>query len=124
MTSDDFSLFSLGRSVWTDLRGAWRQLVLFQVGFKLLEAWLLVPLIAVLMAAVLRRAGHFAVSNQDIRDFLLSPLGLVYGMVFSTIAVSLFLVEQAGMMAVVSASESDNRATWKSSGIIPKFAPE
>jgi hypothetical protein len=69
---------ALARSVWHDFLRARRPLFLYEVLFKLVEAWLLVPAVAVLLAAVLSRAGHVAVSNQDILDFLLTPLGLLY----------------------------------------------
>src|SRR5262245_49878155 len=83
----------LARSVWHDFRRAWGSLVVFGVLFKLLEAWLFVPAAAVALSAVLARAGHIAVSNRDILDFLLTPLGLLYAALFSTTAVSLLLLE-------------------------------
>ncbi len=89
-------------SVWYDFRRGWRALVVFDVLFKLLEAWLFVPAVAVLLSAVLSRAGHIAVSNRDILDFLLTPSGLLYAALFSTLAVAFVLFELAGIMVLAA----------------------
>jgi glycerophosphoryl diester phosphodiesterase len=96
------SVSALARSVWHDFRRAWGPLVLFEVLFKLLEAWLFVPAVASALAAVLSHAGHVAVSNRDILDFLLTPLGLLYAVLLGTTAVALLLLEQAGIMVLVT----------------------
>src|SRR5215470_5615455 len=76
------------RSAWRDFLRAQRALWIYDVLFKLLEAWLLVPVVAWVLAVILSRAGHIAVSNHDILDFLLTPLGLVYSAILSTVAVA------------------------------------
>jgi len=91
---------TLGRSVWHDFREARRALVIFEVLFKLAEAWLLVPAAAFVLAAVLSRAGHIAVSNQDILDFLLTPTGVLYAALSSIAVLALILFEQAGVMVL------------------------
>jgi glycerophosphoryl diester phosphodiesterase len=100
-------------SAWHDFRRAWGVLVVFEVLFKLLEAWLFVPAVAVVLSAVLSRAGHIAVSNRDILDFLLSPSGLIYAALFGTAAVALLLLEQAGIMVLVSGIGSAERPPIK-----------
>jgi len=92
---------TLAQSVWQDFRRTWGALFVFEAFFKILEAWLLVPTIALLLTAVLARAGHVAVSNLDIVDFLLTPHGLIYAALWGIVAVSLLLIEQAGIMVVV-----------------------
>jgi glycerophosphoryl diester phosphodiesterase len=103
----------LARSVWHDFRHCWRALLVYEFLFKLVEAWLLVPAVALVLAAILSRAGHIALSNQDILDFLLTPSGLLYAAFFSTIAVALLLFEQAGVMVLVSLAGSIERPSFK-----------
>jgi hypothetical protein len=74
----------------------------FAVLFTFFEAWLLVPAIAVGLSAVLSRAGHVAVSNRDVVDFLLTPPGLLYAALLSTAGVALLFLEQAGIMALTT----------------------
>jgi glycerophosphoryl diester phosphodiesterase len=100
--NDPFTLSALGTSVWRDFLRARRTLFIFELLFDLLKAWLLAPAVAVLLAAILSRAGHIAVSNTDILDFLLSPLGLLYAALFGTVAAALLLVEQAGVMLLAA----------------------
>lgn len=88
------------RAAWDDFRRAWRPLVLFQLALKFVEAWLLVPALALLLAALLARAGHVAVSNLDVVDFLLTPTGLLYAGLLATGAVAVLFFELAGVMAV------------------------
>jgi glycerophosphoryl diester phosphodiesterase len=100
--NEPLTVSALTRSVWHDFRRTWRRLVLFEALFKLLEVWLFVPVVAAILSAVLSRAGHLAVSNQDILTFLLTPAGLLYAALFSTLAVALFFLEQAGIMVLVA----------------------
>jgi len=88
------------RAAWDDFRQAWRPLVLFQVALKFVEAWLLVPALALLLAALLARAGHVAVSNLDVVDFLLTPTGLLYAGLLATGTVAVLFFELAGVMVV------------------------
>lgn len=48
-----------------------------------------VPAVALILSAILSRAGHLAVSNRDILDFFLSPYRLPDAARFSTVAVAL-----------------------------------
>src|SRR5262245_10470521 len=100
-------------SAWNDFRHARRALVVYDVLFKLLEAWLLVPAVAWVLAVILSRAGHIAVSNQDILDFVLTPLGLLYSAMFSTLAVALLLFEQGGIMFLAAVTGADERPPLK-----------
>jgi glycerophosphoryl diester phosphodiesterase len=88
------------KAVWQDFRRARRALFIFEILFKLFEAWLFVPAIAVLLAVVLARAGRVAVSNWDILDFLRTPLGVLYAALSVTLAVALLLLEQAGIIVL------------------------
>src|SRR5262249_16824078 len=71
VVKESLSVAAVARAAWHDfLRARW-PLILFDVLFKFGEAWLWVPAVAVLLAAVLSRAGHVALSNRDVFDFLL-----------------------------------------------------
>jgi glycerophosphoryl diester phosphodiesterase len=88
-------------------------LVVYEGLFKLCEAWLFVPAVAVVLSGVLSQAGHLAVSNRGILDFLLSPSGLLYAVLFSTAAVALLLLQQAGIMVLVELTGSVERPPVK-----------
>src|SRR5580704_16570064 len=88
---------ALARSGWHDFWRTRHALFVYEVLFKLAEAWLLGPAVALVLAAILSRAGHIAVSNQDVLDFMLTPLGLLYADLFSTVTIALLLFEQAGI---------------------------
>jgi glycerophosphoryl diester phosphodiesterase len=111
--NEPFTVAALARFVWHDFLRARRALYVYEILFKLVEAWLLVPAVAVALAAILSRAGHAAVSNHDIMGFLLTPLGLLYAALFSTVAVALLLLEQAGIMALVARAGSVERPRLK-----------
>jgi glycerophosphoryl diester phosphodiesterase len=107
--NEPLGISALTKSVWHDFLRARRALFIFEVLFKLLEAWLFVPAVAIVLAIVLAGAGHVAVSNWDILDFLLSPLGLLYAALFGTIAAALLLLEQAGIMVIAALGCSPER---------------
>src|SRR5262245_33989989 len=111
--NEPLTVAALARSVWHDFLHARRALVIYEVLFKLVEAWLLVPAVALALAVVLSRAGHTAVSNRDILDFLLTPLGLLYAALFGTVAVALLLLEQAGVMILVALTGAEERPPVK-----------
>jgi glycerophosphoryl diester phosphodiesterase len=99
---EPFTIAALSRSVWRDFLRARRALFIYEILFELLKVWLVVPAIAVVLSLVLSRAGHVAVSNQDVLAFVLTPLGLLYAALFSTAGVALLLLEQGGIMVLVA----------------------
>jgi glycerophosphoryl diester phosphodiesterase len=111
--NDPLNVWALARHSWRDFRRAQRALFVFEVLFKLLEAWLLVPAVAAVLAIILSRARHIAVTNQDILDFLLTPFGLLYAVLFGTVGVALLLLEQAGAMILVAPAGRGERPPIK-----------
>lgn len=95
-----------------DAASSWRELVVYDVLFKLLAYGLLTPLAAAAVSFLIGLTGSAAVSNERIAWFLLTPLG------WATVAVSLTLTffisfaEEAGMQAIAS---SRNRGSAISS---------
>src|SRR5262245_60811561 len=100
--NEPFTIAALSGFVWRDFLRARYGLYVYEILFELLKVWLLVPAIAVVLSIVLSRAGHVAVSNQDILAFLLTPLGLLYAALLSTVGVALLLLEQGGIMVLVA----------------------
>jgi glycerophosphoryl diester phosphodiesterase len=111
--NEPLTVSALAGAAWRDFLRARRVLFIGEVLFKLAEAWLLVPAVAVLLAAILSGAGHIAVSNQDILAFLLTPLGLLYAALFTTVGVALLLFEQAGIMALAALTGGAERPPFK-----------
>lgn len=103
------SIQDLARGAWIDYLRSWRVLVVYQMLFKLLEVWLLIPAVAAVMAALMRQSGHVAISNQEILQFLLSPVGIIYAVLLASGSVALLLLEQAGIMALVALASSGRR---------------
>lgn len=96
------SVAALARSAWQDFGRVWRALLSFQVAFKLLDVWLLTPIVAGLLAGVMSQSGHVAVSNHDLVTFLLSPLGALYATLLGLAVLALFLLELAGTVLIVA----------------------
>jgi glycerophosphoryl diester phosphodiesterase len=111
--NEPLSVSGLARSVWHDFLRAWRALVIYEILFKILQAWLFVPAVALTLAIILSRAGYVAVSNMDIVDFLLTPLGLLYAALFGTAAVALLLLELAGIMVLAGLAKRTERPPFQ-----------
>ncbi len=92
-------------AAWRDLCRSWSSLVAFEAAFKLLEAWLLAPAIAVALAVVMSRSGHVAVTDWDILDFLQTPFGVLYAGLFTGFAAANFLFQQSGIMILAHWSD-------------------
>lgn len=97
-----FSLARLTASLWADFRHSLRSLIVFDLLFRLVNVWILLPSVAFLLARVMARAGYIAVSNQDAVTFLFSPLGVLYAALFGIVSTALLLFEQAGLMVLAS----------------------
>jgi glycerophosphoryl diester phosphodiesterase len=103
-------LRGLARAAWRDFRAALTPLVLFEAAFKLLGGLLLLPAIAWVLGRLLAFAGRTAVTNDDILRFLLSPAGVLYAALLGLTLLAGWLLEHAGVMAVVVWSHCGGRA--------------
>ncbi|WP_425613701.1 glycerophosphodiester phosphodiesterase family protein [Anatilimnocola sp. NA78] len=110
-----FSAPTVVRATWYDFTRAWRALVVYELLFKLVDAWLLAPAVALLLRTVLMQAGRATVTNHEIFDFLFTPLGILYAALFGTVAVASRLIEQAGVMLVASLATNNERPQIASS---------
>lgn len=89
----------------TTLRKCWRELGVFLVGLKALEAWIAVPLLTLLVTLLMVRSGRTAVSNFDLVQFFLSVPGLAYAGLIALFAGGLFALEQAGILLLANDSK-------------------
>ncbi|MFO0875897.1 MAG: glycerophosphodiester phosphodiesterase [Gemmataceae bacterium] len=92
----------LAGSVWDDFRRSLVAFVVFDLLFRLANVWLLLPTITYALSRVMAHAGYVAVSNSEVLDFLLSPLGLLYAALLGIVSIALLLLEQAGLMVLAS----------------------
>ena len=107
--NQSFTIVDLALSVWNDFRSSQRILILYNFFYKVAEAWLIVPVIAMSLAAVLTLAGQTAVSNWDAFAFVLSPPGILYVVFVSTVTVVLLLSELAGVMSLANLADTVSR---------------
>ena len=120
-------------AAWLDFLRRWRELLLFEAGFKLVQAWLLVPAVAVALAVVMSRAGYVAVNDWDLLDFLLTPVGLVYASLLGVFTATLLLLESAAVLGLVGREDAGgarwNRSTPRAVGgpcglrLVPRERP-
>ena len=61
------------------LRECWRDLLVFEVLYKLLQTAVFTPIVVWMTTMLVRSTGRLAISNTEIVSFLLSPLGLLIG---------------------------------------------
>ena len=87
----------VGRA-WAVLRARWRALATFALLFRVVEAALFAPTAAIVGHALL---GRPVVDSTAIVAFLLSPRGALLAFLAVVIALTLRLVEHAGLSAIV-----------------------
>lgn len=85
-----------------------RAAVLFSLSFKLLQAALVIPIVAGSLRLLLQRWGRASVGNFEIAAFLLSPPGLAALIGVGTISLGSLYLELAGLMRLLA----DGRLRW------------
>ncbi len=84
------------------IRQRWAALIVFDVLFKALAAFVFLPSSAWLFARLVAATGRATVSNADIISFFLSPVGVVAGVVSVCLTFWILLAESAGHTALAS----------------------
>lgn len=102
------------RGAWGDFRRAWLALAGFELAFKLVLGPLAVPAAAWALARLVATTGRTAVNNADLVDFLLTPAGVVVGLFAGVAALSAFLFQMTGILAVAALKLSGRRVTVRS----------
>lgn len=90
---------------------AWRPLLAVALAYRLLSVVLLVPAAGALLRGFLWLAGSAAIADQDIAGFLATPLGLAAVVVMGAVGLSIFVLEQACLMAVARGAPDGQPAT-------------
>lgn len=85
-------------AVATSLREHWRPLVAYHLFFTLLTATLLLPASAGSLAALLRRIGRPVLTNEQLLDVALSPVGLLWLLTAIGLTFLVLFLQQAGMI--------------------------
>jgi glycerophosphoryl diester phosphodiesterase len=88
------------KSVLTDLRGSWKQLVVTNVAFKVVTLVLLAPIGGVVVRGILLVQGTTVVADKDILLLALTPLGLVGFVVIGAVALTTLAFELACLMMI------------------------
>jgi glycerophosphoryl diester phosphodiesterase len=96
---------SLGWTVLRDFLRVFKPLVIFEVLFKLAAAGLGMLVGSVVLQLLMRSAGTAAVTNTEIVDFLLSPVGVLVVAVIGLSALWITVLEHMGVMAIVARFE-------------------
>jgi glycerophosphoryl diester phosphodiesterase len=101
-------------AIGQDLKRSWRSLIVFVGAFKLLEAWILVPAVAWALNTIMARTGQVAVTDWDILNFVLTPLGFLYVCLLGLGTASLWLWEQGAVMVLLDRLERGESAwSWR-----------
>ena len=94
-----------------DLRRCWRDLLVFEVLFKILQIAVLTPPLTWMGMLLIKTTGRLAIGNTEIISFFLSPLGLLGTFLAAAIAVTLLYLEQTGIMIIAWETISGNRGS-------------
>jgi len=86
----------------TQLRAQGRALLVFHLFFTVLATAVLVPLTTWTLSSLLHAFHRPALSNAQIADMALSPLGLAWGLVALGLSFLLIFLQQSGMMRLVA----------------------
>jgi glycerophosphoryl diester phosphodiesterase len=101
------------------LRGRWRTIVSVHLLFTLLGAAILTPLFGLILQGALSMSGSAAVVDQDIARLLLSPLGMVGGIILVALFLAIAGLEMGAMQVVAQANQSGKEV---SAGAATRFA--
>ncbi len=120
----EISFLALGGDVRRSVRRAWWSHVGFDVVFKAVAAIALLPLSSWIVSRAVAASGRLAVTNTDIAEFLLSPLGLSAAIAWLVITLWITLAESVGHVTIAGGALVGKRiGTVEALGIVVKKAP-
>ena len=102
---------SLGWTVLGDFLRVIKPLVIFELLFKLAATGLGMLVALVVLELLSRSVGSAAVTNTEIVDFLLSPIGVLVVAVLGLSALLVIVLEHLGVMAIVARFERGQEVT-------------
>ena len=94
------SALSAGKEALTILLGSFRQILIIHLIYVILGTIIFTPLIGIIGQGLLNLSGQSALSDFDILYFFLTPLGMLSGIVFTALLISIIIFEQASMMVI------------------------
>jgi glycerophosphoryl diester phosphodiesterase len=97
---------------WHDFRSVLGRFILFDLIFKLLALTILAPLTAWVSHRLVRLSGDFAVGNEQILSFFLSPSGIAAALFAGVSTLALLFAEQAGFTLAASSLHTGNNSTY------------
>lgn len=100
------------QDIKNDLKWHGRAYIITDIAFKLFSFLILIPVINYIFSYFLGLYGTYAVSNTDIIQLILSPLGIITLLFMSIMLLSLFFAEHAILMAIAFASQNDQKIHW------------
>ena len=117
---------SLGWTVFGDFLRVIKPLVIFEILFKLVATGLGMLVASVVLQVLTRYVGSAAVTNTEIVDFLLSPIGVLVVAVLGVSALLVTVLEHLGVMAIVARFERGQEVSVQGiaaalTGLIPRL---
>lgn len=85
-----------------DLRDSLKELITYEVLFKLLVAAVLSPLSALVVSLLIGLTGSNSLSNEQIATFVFSPLGVLTVAVALMLGFAIALAEEAGLLVIAA----------------------
>ena len=98
-------------TLFAQLRSSWRPILVIHFLFTLGGAVILTPLFALLLQGTLALSGNAAVMDQDIAFLLLSPLGLMTGILLFSVLLAIAGLELGALQVVAQASCAQQQLT-------------
>jgi len=112
-------------SVASEIRTKLPSLFIYSFGLEILFAAVAAPLVSLVLDRLVRHGGDLAVTNFDLAEFALSPVGILFILLAIALAVAHILLQQAGLTLIVAASRdhpySPARALQQTILAAPRF---
>ncbi len=99
------SKFRLGETLIEVKRhfiGNLSDLLIFDIFFKIIVTTVFGPISAGIINRLIASGGTYVIGNEQIIDFVLSPLGIVAVIVSGALALAIFFAEQTGIVLIAS----------------------
>jgi len=94
------SAFTIWKDVLCNLRGNFKQLLAIHLIYVVLGTIVFTPLAGLVGQGFLNLSGQSTLSDFDILYFFLTPLGMVSGVFFTALLISIIIFEQASLMVI------------------------
>ncbi len=105
-------LFPYLKDIQKDIRYHGHAYIITDILFKVFSVFIWLPLVSFIFSYFLKLYGSSAVSNTDIINLILSPVGLITLLFGSVMLLNLFFAEHAILMSIAFASQNDRKIHW------------